>query len=982
MGEVYRASDPRLGREVAVKVLSAELSLDASRVKRFEKEARSASALNHPNIVTVYDIGLADGVSYIAMEKVDGRDAAQARLLRGAVPIKKLLAIATQIADGLARAHEAGIVHRDLKPENLMVTRDGLVKILDFGLAKLASTGSDSGEGSKLPTMTGTTPGVILGTVGYMSPEQASGAALDFRSDQFSLRLDPLRDGDRQPCVPGQDADRHARSDPERRAAADRRGQPSGPDGAALDHRALPRQGSPPALLLHRRPRPRPRQAPRPPLRSDLRESRSRATSRRRRWMSGVARRSRRARDRGGEPLRSVPGCAELRPIRFSVVPPPNTSTRGGFHSFALSPDGSQLAFSRRSDGESSSASGCGRSPTAQARADPGNGERGLSLLVARWPLARLSSPPASCGAWTSPVARPLRSATSNCEAFLYAGSWGAGGEILFARFPGDAIYRVSTSRRKAGRDREAGPRPRRDDRLVALVSSGRQELSLPAPGREGRHADALDARRPLAARFSRWFPASSTSSPDIWCSFGRARSSPSASTLETEGSPASRFRSPIRSGMPRRMGSRLSRRLAAAPSRSDPSTRLPGGAWPGSIGRAGPSIHWRRWHRWARTRPTTSPSIPRAGGFSSTAAQPKTRAHNLWILDMERKTEVRVTSDPTDERNARWLPDGKSIVYTARSRRHGPAPPEGPDHGTRGSPSPLRRGPAGRSRRARGHTAHVRDGHGRGQRRNEIRLSLGRSRDFARCHMQRPSTRRACSRPTAASSFWLPMRRAATRSTSLPAASPTERIRISSGGAHHGIALWSRDGSEVFYLSPERQLMSVPVRTTPSLSVGKPVALFTTKEDAAWDSFDVSPDGKRFLAVYLRGRPGAAPDQRRPELDGGGCDAGGPSEPGSKSGAEAVAAAALRPGSILQCAWIAQEGPEAAIPGSEPGAQRSHLFGGERGARRAGTASSRPESRRAETARPRHRRLWGSARRHARRRWEGAPCRRSRRDR
>ena len=186
MGEVYRAMDERLGREVAIKVLSADTTLDASRVKRFEKEARSASALNHPNIVTVYDFGSSGGHSYIAMEKVDG-DTLRKLVSGGPVPIKKLLPIATQIADGLARAHEAGIVHRDLKPENVMVTKDGLVKILDFGLAKLTSTGSGSDDGAKLPTVSATTPGVILGTVGYMSPEQAGGTTVDFRSDQFSF---------------------------------------------------------------------------------------------------------------------------------------------------------------------------------------------------------------------------------------------------------------------------------------------------------------------------------------------------------------------------------------------------------------------------------------------------------------------------------------------------------------------------------------------------------------------------------------------------------------------------------------------------------------------------------------------------------------------------------------------------------------------------------------------------------------------------
>jgi serine/threonine protein kinase/Tol biopolymer transport system component len=186
MGEVYRARDTRLEREVAIKVLPGALASDAERLKRFEKEARSASALNHPNIVTIYDIGSEDGTSYIAMERVEGFTLRE-QLVGGALPMKKLLPIATQIAEGLSKAHEAGIVHRDLKPENVMVTRDGLVKILDFGLAKLTSTLSGSGEGSNLPTMTGTTPGVVVGTVGYMSPEQASGEALDFRSDQFAL---------------------------------------------------------------------------------------------------------------------------------------------------------------------------------------------------------------------------------------------------------------------------------------------------------------------------------------------------------------------------------------------------------------------------------------------------------------------------------------------------------------------------------------------------------------------------------------------------------------------------------------------------------------------------------------------------------------------------------------------------------------------------------------------------------------------------
>jgi serine/threonine protein kinase/Tol biopolymer transport system component len=185
MGEVYRARDPRLGREVALKVLPERLSTDVDRLARFEREARSASALNHPHIVTVYDIGRADSHSYIAMELVEGRTLREL-VASGPVAGKRAVAIAAQSADALAKAHAAGIVHRDLKPENVMVSRDGFVKILDFGLAKLTAPVSEAGSHAAT-AVDATRPGSVLGTVGYMSPEQARGGEVDFRSDQFSF---------------------------------------------------------------------------------------------------------------------------------------------------------------------------------------------------------------------------------------------------------------------------------------------------------------------------------------------------------------------------------------------------------------------------------------------------------------------------------------------------------------------------------------------------------------------------------------------------------------------------------------------------------------------------------------------------------------------------------------------------------------------------------------------------------------------------
>ncbi len=187
MGEVYRAKDARLGRDVALKVLPTEVAKDADRRSRFEQEARAASALAHPNIIAVYDVGESDSSVWIAMELVEGRTVRDL-LASGPLPARRALEIGTQVAEGLAAAHAAGIVHRDLKPENLILSKDGYVKILDFGLAKLSERGIAAAEG---PTVSagapGTEPGTVMGTVGYMSPEQAAGQPVDFRSDQFSF---------------------------------------------------------------------------------------------------------------------------------------------------------------------------------------------------------------------------------------------------------------------------------------------------------------------------------------------------------------------------------------------------------------------------------------------------------------------------------------------------------------------------------------------------------------------------------------------------------------------------------------------------------------------------------------------------------------------------------------------------------------------------------------------------------------------------
>jgi hypothetical protein len=184
MGEVYRARDTRLDREVAIKVLPESLTSDPDRLRRFEQEAKATAALNHPNILAVYQMATEGNVSYLVEELLDG-ETLRERLRRGPVPIRKAIDYAVQIAHGLAAAHDKGITHRDLKPENLFVTKDGRVKILDFGLAKVGL--SKDSSGLEATQSIGTEPGMVMGTVGYMSPEQVRGKTADHRSDIFAF---------------------------------------------------------------------------------------------------------------------------------------------------------------------------------------------------------------------------------------------------------------------------------------------------------------------------------------------------------------------------------------------------------------------------------------------------------------------------------------------------------------------------------------------------------------------------------------------------------------------------------------------------------------------------------------------------------------------------------------------------------------------------------------------------------------------------
>src|SRR5437879_206486 len=187
MGEVYRAYDAKMHREVAIKVLPAALSTHKERLARFEQEAQTAGALNHPNILVIYHIDTHDGAPYIVSELLEG-ETLRERMGGVVLPQRKAIDFALQTANGLAAAHEKGIVHRDLKPENVFITKDGRIKILDFGLAKLTGAGDSNQSQTEVPTRrVNTDPGMVMGTIGYMSMEQVRGEPTDHRSDIFSI---------------------------------------------------------------------------------------------------------------------------------------------------------------------------------------------------------------------------------------------------------------------------------------------------------------------------------------------------------------------------------------------------------------------------------------------------------------------------------------------------------------------------------------------------------------------------------------------------------------------------------------------------------------------------------------------------------------------------------------------------------------------------------------------------------------------------
>jgi Tol biopolymer transport system component len=834
MGEVWKARDTKLGREVAIKILPAGVSDDRDRLARFEQEARAASSLNHPNIVTIYEIGQAGSISYISMELVQGKTLRDL-LAEGALPPKRLLALSGQIAEGLARAHEAGIVHRDLKPENLMVTREGLVKILDFGLAKLAE--SPASDISQLAT-TGepTRPGVVLGTVGYMSPEQATGRTVDFRSDQFSLGsiLYEMAAG--------------------RRAFA--RGSPAETMTAIIREEPEPLQSLAPGVPVAARwvierclaKEPDERYASTRDLARDLSQLRDRVSE----VSQGVAPISRPGGRRGvvlaaaaGVLLAAVlgllagrrlrPQAPAARPVRFSIPIP-----RGATYSpsevaraIAISPDGTRLVieaisrghrrlYLRRLDSEDVAELEGSQDATAPFWSPDGR-------FLAFFAEGKLTKIPAEGG---TPV--------ELCEApFSAVGTWNREGTILFSKLFPPGIYKVSDRGGVAVRIKASDPSGEQlsflwphflpdgrryfyvtnsggsRDRVLGLASLDSKEsrtlgqaasrVELAAPGyllyvREGalfaqrfdERAARLEGEPLLLAAKAHYF-------------FGPSDASFSVSQTGT-----------------------LVYQTAPAPSRL---------AW---FDRAG-----------KETGTLGQPAVVKGLRISPDGTKAavdiedrRTGTSDVWVYELGSGVATRLHSDPVDEVMPVWSPDGAKVLY--RSDRTGPPDVYEMTIAVPGSEKPVLEAPG-----IQQPEDVSRDG--------RLLVYLNDLGTTVRNIWLLPLAGEP--KPRA----WLPTRFGQTSPRFSPDGRWIAYESDESGDSEIYVALtegagekrrlspaggqsprWRRDGHELYYVAPGGFVMALPVTLGPRLEAGAPVPLF--RVDSGIENYDATADGSRFL--------------------------------------------------------------------------------------------------------------------------------------
>ncbi len=853
MGEVWRARDTRLGRDVAIKVLPASFSADADRLARFEREARAVAALSHPNILSIHDFGTHDGVTYAAMELLEGETLGQV-LAAGPISARRATDFALQIARGLAAAHEKGIVHRDLKPENLFVTADGRVKILDFGLARPAGDDRASTSESSPTVSALTEPGTVLGTVGYMSPEQVRGLPLDARSDIFSFGavLYEMLSGRRafQRETAAETMTEILRGDPSELSET---GRPvSSALGRIVRH------------CLEKRPESRFQSAPDLAFALESVSDRSGPADPVAAAAAPGGRARRRIRPLVGILAAALAAAAlaalwavreraapEGPPtLRFTIAPPANTSFAG---MVALSPDGSRLVF-------------------AASKAD-GRTSLWIRPLDAIEPRALDGTDGASFPFW-SPDGRWLAffaqgklkkvdvsggTPQTLCDApGGRGGTWSPGGTILFSAFAGGEIDRVS----------ESGGIP---SALPHLVSDGKQLYRWPSFLPDGRHFLYF------------------VLSPDE-----KVRGIHAGAVDSAEESRIAVGDAGAVYAAPGHILFRVGNRLMKAPFDAD-RRRVTGDAsplvedvwWDGlstlatafsvspngvlvyqTGGLASTQLVW--YDRSGRELGPAGPAgayaepvlSPDGRSLALTLGEPETGRVGIWVMDLARKSVAPVAVSSLWSVNATplWSPDGGAIVYGTypgggvfRKAAHG-GEKEKLLYSTP-SFTPLDSfSPDGKLlfydrmdwKTFSGDIA-VRDlGAG------ESRVLFEAPASYESAAHLSPDGRWLAYTSTESGADEVFVR-------SFPVSS--DRWQISAGGGTQ--PLWRGDGRELFFVSPDGKIMAAEIGTAPRFEAGAPHALFATRIrplEEVRNNYEVTPDGQRFLVNSRRPEDASLP--------------------------------------------------------------------------------------------------------------------------
>ena len=846
MGEVYRARDTRLGRDVAIKVLAPRLAGDADARLRFQQEAKAISALSHPHICTLHDVGSDGGSEYLVMELIEG-ESLGARLARGPLPPAQALRLAGDIGSALAAAHRRGIVHRDLKPANVMLTRSG-AKLLDFGLARLREQVPDAAfpflkEAETEAPLTGF--GAVLGTLAYMAPEQLEGKPSDARADIFSFGavvhemltgrrafagetraavISSILTGQPPPVSSASPALAAAlnrvvgtclEKDPEERwqSAAD-----VGRQLAALAE-ATPEAGEAVAV-------PRGRAMSRLP------------------WVVAVVAVLTLVVLTAALVRRKVSSPASAPTVRFSLPPPRNGNFEFSVEQtfLAVSPDGSRLVYSAT---------------------DPEGGQR----LWLR-PLAELEGRPipgteGAVSVFWSPDGRSIGFFTGSklkrldlsgsapvtlCEVVAgggKSGTWGAGGQILFAPVQGEAVFRVAAS----GGTPEALIRPDRargETRVcwpwflpdgvrflfIVRIRDGEGRLMLAEPGKAPRTVMTVDSAVQFAGPGSLVFVRDGVLLAQPFDAETGHLSGTATSIAEqvryflSTGGAA--FATSVSGTLAFQSGRMLSRLVWF--DRSGRET--------GTVGAPGNYL---------------SLAIAPDGRrilFDRTLPGPET--YDIWSMDVERGVETRITTNPlTSEFGPLWLPDGKSIVYSATIETQPNLFRRELATGKEEALAPAIAFQVANAVTHDGRTVVYTERSDRGNW-NLMAIPLGGPGKPAALFPSPFNRRNLSFSPDGDFVVFCSDESGRSEAYVAPFPGPGEVTRVSTAGAR--MARWSRDGREIFILTGDRRLVSLAVRTSPSLQVGGPAILFERTlvevKGIGCNTFDVSPDGKRFLAI------------------------------------------------------------------------------------------------------------------------------------